>query len=257
MRGNAPLQGKVVLITRAMEQALPFARGVEDKGGSAVIIPLLSFEPSDNMEEINLEIQKLRNYQWLVFTSANGVRYFFSHLKDTAIPETVKTAAVGKKTAKKLLEYGVKADLLPDEYTAEKLSEDMKKSLGTQDHVLIIRGNRSREVLANELKASGFSVKELMVYHTIVKTEAGQELSQLLESGRLDYAAFASPSAVDGFMQVIKQQGINISLMNVQFVCIGPITKEAFAAYGINALVPHSYTMEDMLTLIAGHAAHL
>ncbi|MFY4774701.1 uroporphyrinogen-III synthase [Metabacillus sp. RGM 3146] len=257
---KSPLQGKVVLITRAREQAVPFAREVEAKGGTAVIIPLLSFEPPANAEEINQELRKLEDYQWLVFTSANGVRYFFSHLEkaqgNRLIPETLKVAAVGKKTARKLQEYGVRADLLPEEYTAEKLSEAMKKSLGTQEHVLIIRGNRSREILAGELTSNSFSVKELMVYHTILNTEAEQELRTLLESGRLDYAAFASPSAVDGFMQVIKQHGIDLKRMNVQYVCIGPITEEALAVYGIKALVPSRYTMEDMLTIIAEHAAH-
>ncbi|MCD7032891.1 uroporphyrinogen-III synthase [Metabacillus sp. GX 13764] len=256
MMPEKPLSGKTVLFTRAREQALPFAEQAEQMGAETAVIPLLAFSPSGNAAEIQKVLEELPDYKWIVFTSANGVKYFFSHFKKSdSIPHHVKVAAVGMKTAKKLQEYSVRTDLLPEEYTAEGLSESMIKELRSGEKVLIIRGSRSREVLTAELKAKGFSVTECMVYNTIVKKEAKLELFETISRKPFDYITLASPSAVDGFMNAVKENSQEEQCKNTHFVCIGPITAEALKEYGLNALVPERYTMEDMLEKMAEHAS--
>lgn len=144
-----PLEGKRILVTRAAGQAEAFAEAIAARGGEPVEVPVITFrEPWDESggEEV---LRQLPKYRWIIFTSANGVRFFFKWLQKAGVdfPAGVKVAVVGKKTLDVLQDHGINADVVPDKFVAESLLECLKDKIEPGDMVLLPRGNLARKAI--------------------------------------------------------------------------------------------------------------
>ncbi|WP_456278091.1 uroporphyrinogen-III synthase [Bacillus sp. AK128] len=243
-----PLQDKTIVLTRSEEKSKELAEEIERLGGSSIILPLIEFRPIKLSKEDEQLLYNLDQVEWLVFTSVNGVQYFFYliHNLRITLPTGVKIAVVGTKTKEAIVQQGHHPTLLPKEYVAEGLVEGFQEQSISNKTVVYIKGNLARDIIPNELSQLGAEVKELIVYETFCPTEKTQMI-KLLEQ-KVDAITFTSPSTVHHFVQLLEGTQWREWLHKVVVCCIGPITeKAALAVEIVPTIVPHTYTMDHLL----------
>ncbi|MCA1318729.1 uroporphyrinogen-III synthase [Bacillus tianshenii] len=239
MDRTLPLADKCILITRSKEQASYFSKQVQKLGGTPLEVPLIQFSLPANLEKVASELEEaVAHYEWLVFTSVNGVNHFFQlHNK----PLTNKIAAVGSKTKEALAARGYETDLVPSSYSAENLVEEISCRLDpSQDKLALIQGNLARPVLREELLRLGYNVKRITVYENKPLSLAKEEIEAVVQK-KLDLITFTSPSTVHNFKKAF-------GLLDVPVAVIGPITEKAAVQAGFKVSVnPEVYTIDGLL----------
>jgi uroporphyrinogen-III synthase len=271
-----PLQGQRILITRTSEQAGTFSEQLKALGATPVEFPTILIVPPEDWEPLDNALKRLCQadwYDWLVFTSANGVRICFGRLQklgyDTRSLGDVRVAAIGPATALELAKYGVTVDLVPDEYIAEGIAfallDDARK-LGeslVRKKVLLARAAEARNTLVTELQQAGASVEVVAAYRTVGVTyedERGREIVRLLEAQQLDILTFTSSSIVRNFMQWLIQFDSDVAnalLTSItrhgrpKIACIGPITAQTAREFGLDVHIEaQEYTIAGLIEAI-------
>ncbi|ADI25890.1 uroporphyrinogen-III synthase [Geobacillus sp. C56-T3] len=241
---HSALAGKTVLVTRGKEQAASFSAKLRAVGAVPVEIPLIAIRPAAP-EEIASMVERLGEYRWLVFTSANAVRFFFPHVSlPRPLPEM---AVVGRKTAAALAEHGLSPALVPDDYTAERLADLLMPRVKQGDRVLFVKGNLARPTLPEALRNAGAAVDELTVYETEPDESGRERLLSLLRRRELDAVTLMSPSTVDSLVRLLDKEA-DVLLSGVAVACIGPVTKEAAERAGIPVhICPTDYTTDGII----------
>ncbi|WP_078413943.1 uroporphyrinogen-III synthase [Priestia abyssalis] len=257
MSGNAPLFLKKILVTRGAAQSSSFSKLIEARGGTAIESSLLSFKLIDEKEQLKA-LHNLHSFQWLIFTSQNGISFFLELLEKCHINREIlnklNIAVVGKKTELELKKYGLEAKVVPKEYVAENLLDSLLPCLHPGDKTLIVRGNLARTVIKEGLMDQGYEAEELTVYKTVPNHHAKQSLRELLIGGELDAITFTSSSTVVFFMEMIEDLPRQSLLKDCLIVCIGPITAETVKSFGITEyLVPSEYTINGMINVLVHH----
>lgn len=271
-----PLQGRSILITRAHEQAGTFSERLRALGATAVEFPAIRVVPPEDWEPLDNALKRLCEagwYNWLVFTSANGVRICFERLQrlgyDARSIGNVRVAAIGPATAVELAKYGVAVDLVPAEYIAEGIAVallDDARKLGESlagKKVLLARAAEARNVLVTELQQSGAIVEVVAAYRTVGVTHEdgqGREILRMLETQQLDILTFTSSSTVRNFMQWLMQCNRDVAnslLSNVaqharpKIACIGPITSQTAREFGLDVHIEaQEYTIAGLIEAI-------
>lgn len=244
-----PLKDYRILITRGKEQANLFKASIEQYGGIPIIVPLLDFQLPTNMAEVRAGIRQLSNYDWLILTSQNGVRFFFELVERYGIADSLpKIAVIGTKTEKTLLEYGYKADFIPHQFVAESFVEEFMPLVDAGSHVLFAKGNLARTIIADEMNKAGVNCDEIIIYETVLPQESVQKLVYVIQAREVDVIMFTSPSTIHHFMQIVEQYELHPLLESLIIACIGPITKETALQYQLKVdICPSEYTTEAML----------
>lgn len=248
-----PLAGKRMLVTRASEQAAEFSREIIRHGGIPVELPVISFRRSEGSREIERTFERLSAFQWIVFTSSNGVRFFFERLHERQIvfPTEAKVAVVGEKTAGTLQRYGVRADVIPGEFVAESLILKLRPEVKPGDEVLLARGNLARSILPEALTKAGAHVTDLIVYHTVRNREIAPKLADLLKNDRLDVVTFTSSSTAHHFFDILKRMNIREAIDRVKIACIGPVTARTVKDNGLEPdIIADEYTVPGLLAAL-------
>ncbi|WP_347549401.1 uroporphyrinogen-III synthase [Pseudalkalibacillus hwajinpoensis] len=236
-----PLSGKRVLVTRAREQAAAFTKLIEERGGLSIEIPLISFEPRPHI----LDTIELNQYSWILFTSANGVRFFF---EEAFLPNNVKVGAVGSKTARALNDHGVQINLLPRDFVGEGLVAALSRNALLDEKILLPRGNLGRKELPRQLMKLGYDVTDLPLYDTVIPYDSGSELKKVIQNRAVDVITFTSSSTVHHFAHLLEAENLKDQIKGIAIVVIGPITEKTLQSYSIKAhVVPDKYTIEGML----------
>ena len=252
------LQNSTVLITRPPHKAEEMADLVRQRNGRPVIFPTIRIGPPADWTPVDLAIRRLPNYDWVIFTSSNGVRFFTRRLEETAdlaVLQSVRVAAVGAKTADTLGEAGITADVTPSEYTAGNLLDTLMDQDVQDKTCLLVLGDKARNTLSDGLKTAGARVEEVIVYRNTknVPSEMASTLDQL-RTGRIRVLTFTSPSTFQNFLDILTElaeDGERI-LQNQTLAAIGPVTARAIQAQGFRAaIVPEEYTIEGMLDAAA------
>ncbi|SEA52223.1 uroporphyrinogen-III synthase [Thalassobacillus cyri] len=245
------LTGRNILVTRAQSQAASLSEKIMQAGGTPIEVPLLHFALRNNQENKHY-VEQLHEYAWIFFTSSNGVRFFFKlwDKKARAWPEQLKVGAVGEKTEKMLLKYGVSADFVPSTYTAEVMADEFLKNYNNPGPLLLVRGNRSRDVLPEAMKGHVF-FQSMTVYDTLLAKDHSP-LIKTLENLEIDAYTFTSPSTVEAFVRLCDKHTAFYKFLSVPCVCIGPTTEEKAKQEGfLNILMSEqSYTIEGMTELM-------
>ncbi len=245
-----------VIITRPRSQADSFAQALTEAGFEPVFFPVIEILPLEENVALERAIEKLSCYDWVIFTSVNGVKVFFetmSHvtgnIENKARFGAVKTAAIGPKTAKALQQQGIEPDFVPDEYVAEAILPGLGDLRGRW--VLLPRAEAARKALPEAILAVGGIAHEIAIYQTIpaIPDTAGLEA---LKSG-VGAVTFTSPSTVENFVQLVRQAGLDPLHLagNPKIACIGPITQKAAINLGFtDTIIGKDYTTEGLIRLL-------
>ncbi|THE15282.1 uroporphyrinogen-III synthase [Bacillus timonensis] len=256
MESTQPLFGKTILNTRGKSAAAGFSKKILAAGGTPIEIPLLTFQKPKDTMIIEETIKNLHMYEWLIFTSKNGVDSFFEFYnlvveKVTKNIPMPKIAVVGTKTEKALLAKGYTPELVPDEFIAEGLFESLRPYVKSGVHFLLARGNLSRSYLVDELTKHGAVATDLIVYETVGDSRERDQLIKLLKEKRIDIITFTSPSTVKQFYKMVEQTEWEEWTDHVLFACIGPETKKAADHLHIPIhICPRNYTTDFLLAEI-------
>lgn len=241
------LVGKKILVPRSKKQASVLSKRITDLGGIPIEVPLIAFREKHLPEEVIVSLNQ-QVYDWLVFTSHNGVAAFFEEIKRLDIGITAKIAVIGEKTRNTVSYYGYQADFIPSEYVAEQFVEEFVSDLEKGQHILIVKGNRSREYLAEELNEADFQVNEVVLYETYFPIESEALLVEEVNKRDLDVLLFTSSSTAHHFMQIMKKYQLVDKLGSCIVISIGPITTETLENYGLHVTITAKpYTTDSIL----------
>ena len=242
-----PLFGRRIVVTRPRAQAGRFVELLEQHGADIIQFPTIETVPVESYAQLDVALDKLSAYHWLIFTSVNGVHYFFARLRvrhqDIRSLGSTRIAAIGPETARSVETLHLQVDAMPEEYRAEALSIVLGNVKGQR--ILLPRAAVAREVLPQKLRALGAQVDEIPVYQTIQpqngKTE---ELRNRLRAGTIDLVTFTSSSTVRNFAALFPQDNLVEILSKTRVGCIGPITADTAREFGLEVAVqPRTYTI--------------
>jgi uroporphyrinogen-III synthase len=192
---------------------------------------------------------QLHSYDWVIFTSKNGVAFFLDSLRKK-LPGPIKIAAVGVKTKLELEKRGYEVDFVPTSFVAEVFAEEFVKKLSGNECILFPKGNLARDVIPVALREISVFLDELVVYGTKENVEKKQELIEALEVGKVDIITFTSPSTVDSFVRLLEGTNWREWTKKCTIACIGPITEKEANLYFPHVIVPKEYTVEALLQCI-------
>ena len=246
-----------VLITRPRTQADSFAGALIQAGFEPIFFPVIEIRPIEETAELDLALQQLGNFDWVIFTSVNGVKVFWARLNALGIatlPNAVQVAAIGPKTALALQQHGIEPDFVPAEYVAEAILPGLGDLVGKR--VLLPRAEIARKALPEAITQAGGVVHEIATYQTL-SSQPDPEGLAAFHSG-VDAITFTSPSTVRSFINIVKEAGFDpLNLPNRPLiVCIGPITAAAARQEGLQVgLIAAEYTTEGLVNTLNKHFA--
>lgn len=256
-----PLMGKTIVVTRSREQASDLVHRLTELGADCLECPTIKVVPPADDAPLDGAMGRLATYDWLIFTSVNGVKFFFRKLfesgRDVRALGHVRTCAIGPATADCLLSHGLRTDILPDSYRAESvvdafLAEDVKGKI-----ILLPRALEARAVLPEELTRMGARVDEIPVYRTLQDKANAAELIERLEANTVDMITFTSSSTARNFKALLPAERFSDLMKNVTIAAIGPITAETADGLGMPAdLVADSYTIPGLCDAILSYYRH-
>ena len=231
-----PLFGLKIGITRAEGQTWEVVDRVVELGGDPVLLPTIAILPPEDWGEVDHCLNRLDSYDWIVFTSSNGVRQLLGRLwqqgGDARRLGRAKLAAIGSGTAATLSEFHLHADLVPDSFRAEALAAAMRPLVEGR-RVLWARASRGRDVLPNELRAAGAILDEVVVYQNVDFEELPAAVLADIEQGRLDWIGLSSPSIARNLAARLTDAGRAQIGQRVKLASISPVTSAAAIEAGL------------------------
>ncbi len=270
-----PLFGHRVLVTREhMEGFEP----LEELGAEIIEFPTIEVVPPESYEDLDKTIDNIDSYGWLIFTSRNGVKFFFKRFfgrdRDIRDLKGIKICAIGSRTAREIQKYGVKIDLIPDEFRAEGLIEAFVKLSGKQTtplqppltngvvekgalkgmRFLLPRAEVAREIFPEKIRELGGEIDIPVAYRTIKPESRGKRLRRFLKEGRISIATFTSASTFTNFREIMGQDADDL-LRGVTIAAIGPVTANAIEKAGLHVdIMPKEATIESLVAEIINFA---
>lgn len=246
------LEGKKIVITRPAERAKDSVEMVKSYGAIPIVTPTIELKDSNPEEMINF-CSRLNELDWLIFTSPRAIESFFKHCSLEGA-ENLKIATIGPKTEEVLNKYDFKADLIPDDYTAEGLLEAFGKFDVKGMKMGLPRTMVARYTLPHGLEKRGAEIFLADAYKSGMPDDKSKiyELIDKILNKEIDVIMFTSPLTVKNLIKIAKEEnkaGILDVLRNndVLVAAIGPITKKVLDAYEINPVMPEEYTFKNML----------
>jgi uroporphyrinogen III methyltransferase/synthase len=252
------LTGKTIAITRPAAQADAVLERLRALGAIPISTPTIAIVPPDDFTRLDAAMRHLSSYDWLLFTSVNGVRVVLERLDALLVPRSelsrLKIGAIGPATARALQAGGGSAAFVPTTYMAESILAEIGPVLGQR--LLLPRAELARPTLAAGLRQLGGQVDEITAYRTVPGPGIA-ELTSLLRAGRLDAITFTSSSTVrflyEGLAESVgTESDLPAMLAHAAIICIGPVTAATATALGVRVdVVADSYTIEGLVAAVA------
>ncbi len=236
MPSTSALAGRRVVITRAPEQNEELARELEARGARAMTLPLVRFaEPSD-FRALDAAIAELESFDWLIFTSANAVRFFLGRCRKLGRWPAVsrpRLAVVGAATRSVLEGEGLRAERMPATFGGAALAAELARFVGGK-RVLLPRSDRAGQELPAQLRAAGAAVTDVEAYRTAEPETLDSAILEAMHRGEADAIAFFSPSAFEHLARALGD-GVMLRMADagVAFAAVGPTTAAAIRAAGL------------------------
>ena len=252
-----PLFGRRVVVTRARAQAGELGRELEALGAEVIEFPTIEIRPPENFGPLDEAIRELGSFDWLVFTSVNGVEAFVERLRHhgldlRAVPQRAKVAAIGPATAERVESAGLRVDTTPEEYKAEALIGALAGETLTGKKVLITRAKVAREVLPDKLRELGAKVVVPPAYESVPAGEGREALQRRLLAGEIDCVTFTASSTVENFVRAFGGEEAGRLLLRTRVACIGPITAGIARGHGLRVdAEADEYTIPGLVNAVA------
>jgi uroporphyrinogen III methyltransferase/synthase len=250
-----PLFGKRILITRSREQASVLSEALEALGAEALEFPTIRVAEPADFKPLDQAIKDLAKYKWVIFTSVNGVEYFFRRLnynrRDIRELYGAKLCAIGPKTREALETHGLIVDYVPNEFRAEEILKVLLGKVVVGDRVLLPRADIARKILPETLTGLGALVDEVTAYRTLLGAGQSGRILEMLREGEIHVITFTSSSTVRNFVHMLGVSDLGNLLAGVTVACIGPVTAATARELGINIdIVAEEYTIEGLVRAI-------
>lgn len=257
---NRPLFGTGILVTRAADQAGEFSRLLAGFGARVYECPTIQIIPPETFVELDAAIGSLADFHWLIFTSYNAVSCFFSRLHQLGLDSRsigpCRVCAVGPKTAAAVERYGIKADLVPENYKAEGVVEAFGRLGISGSRVLFPKADRAREVIPVELAKMGASVTAPVAYRNVVPESLPDSALAALEAGQIHCITFTSSSTALNLAAMIGENRLLKLLEGVVIASIGPVTSKTCRELGLKVHIePEQYTLDALTAAITDYFA--
>lgn len=255
-----PLCGKKIVVTRAAEQAGEFTTKLALHGATVLECPTIRLVAPESWQLLDLAIRELPDYDWLVLTSVNAVRFFFQRLDTLGLDARALTGcricAVGPKTAAEVRSFGIKPELVPTDYKAEGVVDEFSRLDMHGSRVLFPRADKARDVIPRELKRMGAHVDSPVVYRNIFPDRLPPETLFALEKRSVDCITFTSSSTVQNLAAMMGEEMMLDMLKGVVVASIGPITSKSCRDLGLKVdIEPQSYTLDALVEALEAHFA--
>ncbi|HEY1266624.1 MAG TPA: uroporphyrinogen-III synthase [Candidatus Binatia bacterium] len=250
---SRPLSGRRIVVTRARAQAGAFTRGLEALGAEAIEFPTIEIAPPESYRSLDNAISNIESYNWIIFTSVNGVDYFSARLRllNRDLNVKLRAAAIGPETAKAAEALGLRPEVVPEEYRAEAILEKLGPEEMRGRRVLVPRAAEARDVLIRTLRDWGAEVDVVEAYRTIPPKADPAPLRARLLSGEIDMVTFTSSSTVKNFSALFGSADLHRLLIRTAVACIGPITEATAKELGMRVdVVAQEYTIAGLTDAI-------
>lgn len=250
---SRPLFGRTVLVTRPVNQADDLAARLRNLGANVLLQPAIEIGPPQDWKPVDAAIERLPEFDWLVFSSRNGVEYFMRRLHanghDARRLSHIKLAAIGPGTADALSDFHLNADLQPVEYRAESLAEALAPHARGKKF-LLARASRGREVLPESLATAAATVEQVVVYESRDIAAPSEEVAKAMADGRIDFTTVTSSAIASSLVHLFTSD-----LYKTRLVAISPVTADTLKSLGFSpAVVADTYTEDGLLAAILIYA---
>ena len=260
---NKPLEGRTVVVTRAASQAADLTTHLENYGAKVILCPTIEIREPESYDRLDEALDHLYGYDWLIFTSTNGVDFFLKRLiaRNLKIEDLdeIKVCAIGQRTAEKLHDAHVHVDLVPSHSTAEGVYAALTEFLGGEKHLgslnlLLPRAAIGREHLPKALEQAGARVDVVTTYQTVVPEDFDRGKLAAMLAGSGDCIAFTSPSTIKNLAKLFDTHDLGKTIPGVVVACIGSVTAATANEYGLSVdIQPEVFNTEALAQAIAGY----
>lgn len=249
------LAGKNILITRAREQSGEFETLLRKAGAAVVEFPTIEIVPPLRWKELDRALHRLKSYDWLIFTSVNGVHFFWERLKKKGkirLSSSIKVCAIGPATANQLKKNKIFVNYMPKEFIAEAILDGFGKMSVNGKRILLARAKKARDILPKGLRKMGAEVDVVETYRTVKPKRGLKRLRQLLTDGKIDVITFTSSSTINHFAELLMKEDLKKLLKGIAIACIGPVTAQTAKEWGLKVQIqPKEYTIPGLAKAIA------
>ncbi len=246
-----PLFGKRIVLTRPEDQCIAARRKLADLGADVLLQPAITIGPPDDWAPLDGALARLDEFDWIVFSSVNGVEAFLRRLahsgRDARALGRAKLAAIGPGTADALAAWHLRADLVPGEFRAEALAAALvTQAKGSPRRFLLVRASRGREVLAETLTAAGHAVTQAVAYRSTDTTEPDAEIAAFLKAGKIDWITVTSSAIARSLAALFGDD-----LRKAKLASISPITSGVLRELGYPpAAEAEEFTLDGIIQSI-------
>jgi uroporphyrinogen-III synthase len=255
-RRARPLSGVRVLVGRARHQAGVLSAELRKLSATVIEIPFIEIRNPRSFRALDSSLKNLAVYDWLIFTSVNGVEAMFDRMKKLKSPtpnlEHLRIAAIGPATKKAIEQRAVKVDVIPQEYVAESVVRSLKTKVGGK-RVLLVRAKVARDVIPMELRKAGAEVDVVEAYETIVPAASRRRLQKVLANPRRKphVITFTSSSTVRNFAELLGSWKRKLHLDGIQMASIGPVTSATLRELGMRVdIAAKEFTIPGLVKAI-------
>lgn len=227
---NLPLFGKNIAITRAKDQSLPLKNLLQEQGANVIELPTIGITAIENFDLIDENINHLDQYNWIIFTSTNGIKHFFNRLYNNGLDARklshCKIAVIGIATLKELEKHGIKADLIPKKHLSSEIVEELKQLEEIKNKSFLLpRSDIAMDNIVKDIEKEGGIVTNTPVYKTILPKEEITFIKTAIQKESIDIITFTSPSTIENLISILSKEDIE-RLNNIPKASIGPITSK-------------------------------
>jgi len=260
-----PLHGHRVIVTRAAKQSGEMTRALEAIGAEVISCPTIEIKEPSSWEQLDRALVHLSWYDWLAFTSVNGVEYFLGRMDalrhGRGELESHRICAVGRKTAERLESENIVVDLTPERFTSEDLAREFAERFGLHQRLygsrmLLPASRTTRDVIRPAMEQIGVYVEVVEAYQTVAPAAKGENVARLLRDAGADYIVFTSPSTVANLAAILEADHLAPHLVGTRVACIGPVTAEAARSHGLTVHIqPEEHTGKAVVAAIVADSS--
>ena len=250
-----PLTGQTVVVTRARAQSSSLVFDLENLGARVLECPTIRVEKLEDLTACDAAIAQIRGFDWVVFTSTNGVERFWNRLRELNLDARAlgenKVAAIGPATREALEKIGVSPDFLPPSSISEDVAAGLLERGAASQKILIVRALEGREVLGQELEKAGASVAIAPIYRTVPDNSNADLAREAIENGEVNWVSFTSSSTVKNFVDALGAEWVSAHRSRFKIAVIGPVTAQTARKMGLepDAIAPEATTQSLVLAM--------